>query len=114
MKVRGITPNERNSKVVNFDTLYIMVQRLKTVQEPTTVSITEPYQIARDLKSKNIVTHRMNKNYRIVFGKRWIWEGALRPYRTVMEFIKGKRHHNCMWVVQNQHTTSKCTGKRVE
>ena len=75
MKVRGITLNVRNSKVVNFDTLYNMVQGIKSTQEPTTVSITEPYKIARDLKSKNIVTRRMSKDYRIVFDKRWIVEG---------------------------------------
>ena len=43
-----------NYNVVNFDTLYNMVQGLKTVQELTNVSITEPYRIAQDMKSNNI------------------------------------------------------------
>ena len=69
MKVGGITLNARNSDIVNYDTLDRMV---KGLQEPETV--TEPRRIVRNVKTKNIESREMKKDYMIVFDKRWIVE----------------------------------------
>lgn len=77
MKVRGITLNVRNAEVVNYATLERMVRGLKERREneEDKVTITEPFKIVRNVKTKNIETRVFKKDYRIVFDKRWISDG---------------------------------------
>lgn len=77
-KVRGITLNYKNAQIVNYDTLYQMVQNIHSPQ-PHVVSVHNPRKITRDAISKQIVNKPMTKDYRVVYDKRVI----LNDFRTV-------------------------------
>ncbi|XP_072039035.1 uncharacterized protein [Amphiura filiformis] len=75
MKVRGITLNARNSKLVNASTLERMVKGLTLHGEGERVTVTDPRKIVRNVKTKNIESRVFKKDYRVVFDKRWISDG---------------------------------------
>ncbi|XP_063965780.1 uncharacterized protein LOC129254369 [Lytechinus pictus] len=63
-KVRGITLNYRNAKLVNFDTLNELVHG-----ERTHTTVTNAHRIAR-MRTHNIVSRVENKIHRMVYDKR--------------------------------------------
>ena len=67
-KVRGITLNYRNSQMINFNTMSLMVQNASK----DVVTVTNPCKIVRDVKTKNILSRPESKDYRIVYTKRVI------------------------------------------
>ena len=76
MKVRGITLNAGNSRVINVSTLTRMVKGLvESEEEPVKVTVTNPRKIVRNVNTKNIESRAFKKDYRIVFDKRWISSG---------------------------------------
>ena len=78
-KIRGITLNYDASKTINMDVMRHLVDLYVDchIQDKVTVGI--PYKITRDKKEKNIVTKRMEKDYRVVYNKRVVKEN----YKTV-------------------------------
>ena len=75
MRVRGITLNARNVKVVNPPTLESMVKGLAASEEEERVTVTNPHKIVRNVKTKDIESRVFKKDYRVVFDKRWISNG---------------------------------------
>ncbi|KAJ8018826.1 putative DNA polymerase [Holothuria leucospilota] len=71
-KVRGITLNYLNSKKVNFNTLYRMVQSISDKQVPPVVTLTDSQKISRDVKRRKIINTKLKKDYRVVYDKRII------------------------------------------
>ena len=67
-KIRGITLNCTGRQVVNFEVIQELVD-LHVAQEPSHMTVDIPYKITRDTQTKNIVTKRMKKDYRIVYNK---------------------------------------------
>ena len=68
MKVRGITLNVRNSAHVNEKTLERMVKGLALGESEERVTVTDPYKIVRNVKTKDIECRVSKKDYRFVFN----------------------------------------------
>ena len=79
VKIRGITLNYDATKTINVDVTRHLVDLYANchIQDKVTVGI--PHKITRDKKEKNIVTKRMEKDYRVVYNKRVVKEN----YETV-------------------------------
>ena len=79
MKIRGITLNCGAREVINFDVMQDLVYKHAIENEQCKVIVTIPYKITRERKTKQIVTKRMKKDYRIVYNKRVI----INDYNTI-------------------------------
>jgi hypothetical protein len=66
MKVKGITLNYINKKVINLETLRDMVQG----GGPDYVEVTNPNKICRDVKNTQLISKEETKRYKIVYNKR--------------------------------------------
>ncbi len=71
-KVRGITLDCTARQKVNFDVIRALVYLRTKCQVTGQVSVDIPFRITRNNKTKEIVTKRMKKDYRIVYDKRVI------------------------------------------
>lgn len=65
-KIRGITLNFQTLETVNFGVMCDMV----TGVGPSKVSVNIPYNITRNTNTKQVVTKRQSKDYRVVYNKR--------------------------------------------
>jgi hypothetical protein len=70
--VRGITLDCTARQKVNFDVIRVLVYLRTKCQVTGQVSVDIPFRITRNNKTKEIVTKRMKKDYRIVYDKRVI------------------------------------------
>ena len=70
-KLRGITLNCTARQTVNCNVIQELVH-LYVAGETRQVSVDIPYKITREPQTKEIVTKRMKKDYRIVYNKRVI------------------------------------------
>ena len=64
-KVRGFTLNFRNSQQTNFDSVVHMVNNVDAPH----ITITNPYQIMREPKTKKIKTKPLSKVCRVCYNK---------------------------------------------
>ena len=82
-KIRGITLNYKNSKLLNFDVMKQMVKNLGT-KDLYKVTVSDPHHITRDIKRQRILSKPMEKNYKIVYDKRVIGKDLITyPYGWV-------------------------------
>ena len=65
-KIRGITLNYQTLQTVNYGVMCDMVIGVG----PSKVSVNIPYKITRDTSTKQVVTKRQSKDYRVVYNKR--------------------------------------------
>ena len=79
-KIRGITLNYKNSKLLNFDVMKQMVKNLGT-KDLYKVTVSDPHHITRDIKRQRILSKPMDKDYKIVYDKRVIGKDLITyPY----------------------------------
>ena len=71
-KIRGITLNFRALKSLNFNTVCDTVYLSLLCDTGYPISVDIPYKINRNTSTKQIITKRQNKKYRIVYNKRVI------------------------------------------
>ena len=79
MKIRGITLNCTARQTINLNVIQELVHLYAIEKESRQVTVDIPYRITRDTQTKDIVTKRMKKDYRIVYNKRVIVE----DYKTL-------------------------------
>ena len=68
--VRGITLDSTAKQKVSFDMIRALVYLHAQCHVTGHVSMDIPLKITRDVKTKNIETKRMKKDYHIVYDKR--------------------------------------------
>ncbi len=75
-KVRGITLNHSTQQKISPEVIRALVYLHTKCEVEAKVTVNIPFKITRDKKEKNIVTKKMNKDYRIVYDKRVIVDNS--------------------------------------
>lgn len=73
-KVRGFTLNTRGSRVLHFESMKQLIQRVVSEEEEEDASLTlkNPHKLIRNQQLKKIQTVKQDKQYRLVYDKRVI------------------------------------------